>query len=89
MIVRWLSAAIDDLESIDVWLSSLEFGDPQAVREKIHATVAKLERLGDIGRPWKKGSRALSVQNAPYVIVFRDMGDHIAIISVLHQARIR
>ena len=89
MIVRWLDSAVDDMERIDAWLSSLEYANPQGVRGKIYDTVAKLERLGDIGRPWRKGSRAVAVRNAPYVIVFRVFDDHLAIVSVLHQAGIR
>lgn len=90
MATRWRDAAISDLERIDTWLSSIEGADPDKVRERIGLAIATLERLGDIGRPGRrKGTREISVRNAPYVVVYRMIRRDIDILAVYHAAQNR
>jgi plasmid stabilization system protein ParE len=50
--IIWRDAAVDDLERIDAWLSSLEHANPAKVRARhIGAAIDLLDSLGDIGRP--------------------------------------
>lgn len=90
MLVVWRDSAIDDLERIDSWLSSIESADPSTVRQRIGATARTLERLGDIGRPGRvAGTRELPVRKAPYVIIYQVKLDTIEVVGVFHMAQNR
>jgi plasmid stabilization system protein ParE len=90
MAVRWRDKAINDLERIDLWLSSIEGADPDRVRARIWATLTRLDRRGDFGRPSKqKGMREVSVRGAPYVIFYRMNGADIDVHAVRHARQIR
>jgi len=83
-------SAVDDLDRIDAWLSTIEDARPDQVRARIGAAITSLERLGDIGRPSLiEGLRELSVRTAPYVIVYAADGDVIEIVAVFHTAQKR
>lgn len=90
MTVVWRDEAIDDLERIEAWLSTLEHANPAKARARIGHAADLLERLGDIGRPGPRaGTRELSVRKAPYVIIYRSTGDLIEILAVYHTAQQR
>lgn len=90
MRVVWREDALADLERIDAWLSQFESSNPAVVRRRIDAAAAKLEHLGDIGRPSKvDGLRELSVRSAPYIVAYRVSTDVIEIVAVFHTAQKR
>jgi plasmid stabilization system protein ParE len=71
MRVSWKRKAIADLKAFEDWLLTIREANCARTIGRIKNAATSLGRLGDIGRPSKnKGSRKLSVRNAPYVLVY-------------------
>ena len=88
--MRWRAGALADLRSFHDWLETIAGANPKATIARIRAAAESMQRLGDIGRPGlEQGLRELSVRNAPYVIVYRAVGDAIDILAVYHMAQER
>ncbi len=88
--LKWRKQALADLQAFHDWLATLESAKPTQIVQRIRFAAESLSRLGDIGRPGAvAGLRELSVQNAPYVIVYRCDNDVIEIVAVYHTAQDR
>ena len=88
--LQWRVRALDDLERIHTWLSTLENAEPDRAILRIRAAAESLLRLGDIGRPSRIESlRELSVRGAPYVIAYRMSEKEIDVLAVYHTAERR
>lgn len=90
MRVRWSRAALADLREIRAWLSTFPNAKPQQTIARVRAAADALAILGDVGRPsGVEKLRELSVQRAPYVLVFREDADAFVIVAVFHMAQER
>lgn len=90
MRVRWSKPALADLREIRAWLATLPDANPKRTIARIRTAADNLATLGDIGRPSGiEDLRELSVQRAPYVIVFRKEADTFVIAAVFHTAQER
>jgi plasmid stabilization system protein ParE len=88
--VKWGQTARQQLKDFKTWLSTIEGANPKRTIARIKASGESLERFGDIGRPSRfEGFRELSVNGAPYVIVFNVRGGHFLIVAVYHTAQDR
>lgn len=89
MRLRWRKRALDDLERIHAWLSTLDGADPDRAILRIQQTANRLT-AHDIGRPGlRDGTREVSVSGGPYVIVFRIADHDIDVLAVYHTAQRR
>lgn len=86
MRIVWTTPALDDLRSIDDWLTR-EAKPALAVRTlaKIRHRARFLEDFPHGGRPLKKGQRALRVYDTPYLIRYRILGHVVQVIRVHHE----
>lgn len=90
MRVRWSKPALADLLQIRRWLATLPDANPKRIIARIRAAAANLAILGDIGRPsGVEDLRELSVQRAPYVLVFRQDAEAFVIVAVFHTSQER
>lgn len=88
--IRWRKEALADLEKYSEWLATIERAKPRQTIGRIRAAANSMRRLGDIGRPTKvKNVRALSVRNAPYVVLYMVDEHAIEIVAVYHTAQDR
>lgn len=86
----WRWKALEDLRAFHDWLATQEGAKPKETIARIRKAAESMARLGDIGRPsLEDGVRELSVRNAPYVIVYRVVGETIDILAVYHTAQDR
>ena len=88
MHVKWLRAALNNLETEAQYISA---DNPIAAESTVSAIVAAVENLkkyramGRAGRVL--GTRELVVPGTPYVVPYRVRGNAIEIIRVFHGAR--
>lgn len=88
MNIVWSQQALDDLESLRVYIAK---DSPKAARQTALAIIALIETLPDtphIGRPGRvPGTRELVVPQTPFVVPYRVHKDALQILRVYHGAR--
>ncbi len=86
MKVRWLVAAVDDLDNVHAFVS---LDNPSAAEGEVLRVLDAVGRLGvhpAIGRPGRVvGTRELVVK--PYIIAYRVKVGGVQVLRVLHAAR--
>ena len=88
MRVRWLNAALLNLDDIATYLSQ---DNPRAAREVVAAiwrqtqVLARYPALGRAGRV--AGTRELVIAGLPYIVPYRMRDQAIEILRVLHASR--
>ena len=88
-VVLWRRQALADLQNYHDWLLTVEGAKPKRTVARIRAAVSSMRRLGDIGRPSIANVRALSVRNAPYVVLYSIDENSIEIVAIYHTAQDR
>jgi toxin ParE1/3/4 len=88
MRVRWLQAALDNLDAEAAYIAA---DDPRAARSVVSAIINAINHLGkhpNLGRPGRvMGTRELVVPRTPYIIPYRVRGQDVEILRVFHAAR--
>jgi addiction module RelE/StbE family toxin len=88
MRVRWLRAALRNLDEEATYIAA---DDPAAARlvvERVLAAVARLEQLPAMGRPGRvPGTRELIVEKTRYIVPYRVRDDVVEILRVFHTSR--
>jgi toxin ParE1/3/4 len=88
MRVRWLNAA---LRNLDIEAEYIARDNPEAAAGVVIAIQAAVERLSNfpsIGRPGRvPGTRELVVSGTPYIIPYRVRDGEVQILRVFHGAR--
>jgi addiction module RelE/StbE family toxin len=88
MRVKWLRAALRNLEEISAFISR---DDPDAAERVVRKIVHAVYMLADqpaIGRPGRvAGTRELVIPDTPYIVPYRVRGEFVQIIRVIHAAR--
>ncbi|MGD0117185.1 MAG: type II toxin-antitoxin system RelE/ParE family toxin [Candidatus Binatus sp.] len=88
MRVRWLKAALKNLDEEAEYIAR---DDPRAaarIVERIATTVERLATHPASGRPGRvPGTRELVVAGTPYIVPYRVIGDTIEILRIFHAAR--
>jgi toxin ParE1/3/4 len=88
MRIRWTRRAAENLQSIFEYIAADNREAAEKIARKVHDTVQGLQQFPKKGRPgWVEGTRELVVSKSPYIIVYRDVGDVIEILRVLHTSR--
>ena len=88
MEVRWLEAALADLEGIQDCLIQESPAAALRMVELLRAAALSLADMPHRGRPGRwSGTRELVVPGTPYLIPYRVEGDLIQILRVFHGAR--
>jgi addiction module RelE/StbE family toxin len=88
MRVKWLRAALRNLDEEATYIAA---DDPAAARlvvERVLAAVARLEHLPAMGRPGRvPGTRELIVEKTRYIVPYRVRDDAVEILRVFHTSR--
>lgn len=88
MELEWTVFALEDRNSI---FDYIEADSPQAaviVDDRIEEQVERLLQFPEMGRTGRiEGTRELAIQNTPYVVAYRPVGEIILLLRVLHGAR--
>ena len=88
MRVRWLKAALKNLDEEAEYIAR---DDPRAaarIVERIATTVERLATHPASGRPGRvPGTRELVVAGTPYIVPYRVIRDTIEILRIFHAAR--
>ena len=89
MRLEWSPFAQADREAI---FNYIEIDSPQAaavVDDRIREQVERLIRFPESGRTGRvEGTRELVVNQTPYIVAYRILGNTVRILRVLHGARI-
>ena len=84
--IVWSIPALEDLRSIDDWLTR-EASSDYAVRvlAAIRFRAKFLQDFPHGGRPYRDGTRVLRVFETPYLIHYRLIGEGAEVIRVYHE----
>jgi len=89
MTVVWMPSAEADLDAIEIYIAT---DDPSAgaeVADRMLEAASILERFPTAGRAGRvEGTRELVVVGTPYILAYAIRRDLIAILAVVHGARV-
>jgi toxin ParE1/3/4 len=88
MVIRWLAAAIADLREIKTYIAEENPAVAQRVIENIRIETSLLIKQPSIGRAGRiTDTRELVINQYPYIVAYREHGDEIHILAVVHTSR--
>ncbi len=88
MNVVWVARARRDLERIHAQIAGDSLPRALAVGHTIVSAIHRLAEFPGLGRPGRKEkTRELVVTRQPYTVVYREQGDRVIILRILHQAQ--
>ncbi len=88
MHVKWLHAALNNLENEARYISEDNPTAAQSTVTSIVDAIENLKKYSAMGRPGRvSGTRELVVSNTPYIVPYRIRGGAIEILRVFHGAR--
>ncbi len=88
MHVRWLRAALRNLDEEAVHIAADDEAAARIVVARVLEAVAQLAGQPAIGRPGRvPGTRELVVRNTRHIVPYRVRGDEIQILRVFHTSR--
>lgn len=88
MRVRWLRAALRNLDEEATYIAADDPKAAQLVVQRILQAVATLAEHPEIGRPGRvPGTRELVVARTRYLIPYRVRGDAVQVLRVFHTSR--
>lgn len=88
MRVRWLRAALLNLDQEATHIASDDPVAAHVVVERILAAVSMLAEQPGLGRPGRvPGTRQLIIARTPYCVPYRVRGDAVEILRVFHTSR--
>ena len=88
MKLRWLTAALADLRAIKDYISEENPAAAQRVIENIRIETGILLNQPGIGRAGRiTDTRELVIHQYPYIVAYREHGDEVHILAVVHTSR--
>jgi addiction module RelE/StbE family toxin len=88
MKLRWLTAALADLRAIKDYISEENPVAAQHVIENIRFEAQILIKQPSIGRAGRiADTRELVINQYPYIVAYREHGDEVHILAVVHTSR--
>jgi addiction module RelE/StbE family toxin len=89
MRIKWLKAAMADLEAIADYIAQDNPKAADRLLDRIRQSVAHLEHSADLGREGRvPGTRELIVPHTSYVVPYVIRDGAVEILAVMHGARI-
>jgi toxin ParE1/3/4 len=89
MKLRWLTAALADLRAIKDYISEENPAAAQRVIENIRIETGILIIQPSIGRVGRiADTRELVINQYPYIVAYREHGDEVHILAVVHTSRL-
>lgn len=89
MKLRWLTAALADLQAIKNYISEENPPAAQRVIDHIRIETGILLKQPNIGRAGRiAATRELVINQYPYIVAYREHGDEIHILAVVHTSRL-
>lgn len=87
MIIRWLDDAVNDLQSLRLYIAQDNAVAAGRVVRKILRSIELLSEQPGIGRPGRVGNtRELIISGTPYIVPYRVRNNIIEILRVFHCA---
>jgi toxin ParE1/3/4 len=88
MQLRWTEESADDLERIADYLLIHAPGRAPELIRAVYDAPSTLLTFPNRGRPGKReGTRELVLTPLPYIVVYKDLGDVIFVVRILHGAQ--
>jgi toxin ParE1/3/4 len=88
MKLRWLAAALADLREIKAYIAEENPAAAQRVIENIRIETSVLISQPNIGRAGRTTeTRELVIKQRPYILAYREHGDEVHILAVVHTSR--
>ncbi len=88
MRVRWLRAALRNLDEEATYLAADDAVAARLVVERVMKAVAQLAEQPDLGRPGRvPGTRELVVLDTRYIVPYRVRGAEVQILRMFHTSR--
>ena len=88
MKLRWLTAALADLQAIKVYISEENPAAALRVIENIRIETQVLIKQPGIGRAGRiADTRELVIKQYPYIVAYRELGNEVHILAVVHTSR--
>ena len=88
MRIRWLDQALDELETVRVYIARDNPSAAAKVAQRIRRATKVLTEYPAAGRPGRVlNTRELVVSGTPYILPYRVRGNVLEILRVLHAAR--
>jgi toxin ParE1/3/4 len=88
MRIRWLRAALRNLDEEATYIAADDPVEARIVVERVLSAVALLKHQPALGRPGRvPGTRELVVLNTRYVVPYRVRGGDVEILRVFHTSR--
>ncbi len=88
MRVRWLRAALRNLDEEATYIAADDAAAARLVVERVLNAVAQLAEQPDLGRPGRvPGSRELVVLDTRYIVPYRVRGAEVQVLRVFHTSR--
>lgn len=85
MKVRWLAAAVDDLDHVHTFTSQEDPASAEGEVQRVLGAVGSLRTRAATGRPGRvAGTRELRAE--PYIVVYRVKAGAVQVLRVLHAA---
>ena len=89
MKLHWLAAALADLREIKAYIAEKNPAAAQRVIENIRIETSVLLSQPNIGRAGRiTETRELVINQYPYIVAYREHGDEIHILAVVHTSRL-
>ena len=85
---RWTDIAIENLNSVQEYLSDTSPASADAVVDRIFSAIEILERYPQMGRNGRVAeTRELVVTGTPFIVCYRISNERILILAVQHGAK--
>ncbi|MEQ1784332.1 MAG: type II toxin-antitoxin system RelE/ParE family toxin [Hyphomonadaceae bacterium] len=83
MIVTWRPRAADDFENLITTSSAGHIANASRDKSLVETRIQQLVRFDQLGRKTRRvGVRELHIENTPYVVVSRRLGEEILILRI-------
>ena len=88
MTLRWLAAALEDMQAIKDYVAEEHPDAARRVIAGIRSETGILNNQPNIGRIGRiSGTRELVISQYPYIVAYREQGDEVHILAVVHTSR--
>ncbi|MEQ1780516.1 MAG: type II toxin-antitoxin system RelE/ParE family toxin [Hyphomonadaceae bacterium] len=83
MIISWRPRAAEDFETLITTSSAGHIANASRDKSLVETRILQLVRFDQLGRKTRRvGVRELHIENTPYVVVSRRLGDEILILRI-------
>jgi len=86
--VRWTMPAVNQLQSVFVYISEGNPAAAERIIRRIHDAILRTARMPNAGRIGRvAGTREITVSGTAYVVAYRIVENMIHVLAILHRAQ--